>query len=735
MIRGGVAVDFHKKSLFPLDRGLMSIQHKSPRRIGRRLFTVLTVFATVLGVALPALALPPFADGKFNFTMTGAGSDTTYLAMQDMDKLFNQAPGCNLTVPPATPQWTCLADTATTVTTENYDHEMSVQHFPQGSGAGLRMLCQENDGLTGTIFYSFARSSSAPASIPGECQNASDKLTYVGWAKDAIAVPRWTGGPSDGVTNLTLDQLKQIFLGTGPGGCGRNWSEFGGGSGAIIVNGIQTSSGTYSAWTSFLGGDPNTCVSATGGQILFENNCTPINNLTADQKQRSIWALSFGKYTTGEADCSPTSTALISVGGVAPTATTIQNGTYQFNRTLFNVIRRNGPAWIAGYVGPAGWLCKANSLHSKPTADTGPGVENANVDRNWGLAIDKVITSNGFVRVTTSGDKCVTFDVNCADPLIATSRRAGAPASPGPAQPHANPTGEPLPSFVIGTGRCGSTLVHEVLARHPDVGFVSNLDDRYARCPGWIRRNSGLIYRWVPPWLTVKGRIRYAPSEAYSALAREVSPLLVDPARDLGRHDVTPWLAGRTRAFFESRAAAEGAPDYLHKLTGWPRAGFLAEIFPAARFVHVVRDGRAVANSWLQMPWWRGHLGPSGWHFGPLPAAYRMEWEAAGRDHVLLAGLGWKLLMDAYERARGDLREQAWLEVRYEDVVADPRKQFELILGFLGLPWTPGFERGFARHSFSAGRADAFRRDLAGDQLTLLDRSLGDHLRRYGYAC
>ena len=32
--------------------------------------------------------------------------------------------------------------------------------------------------------------------------------------------------------------------------------------------------------------------------------------------------------------------------------------------------------------------------------------------------------------------------------------------------------------FVIGTGRCGSTLTEEILCRHPEVGFISNLDDR-----------------------------------------------------------------------------------------------------------------------------------------------------------------------------------------------------------------------------------------------------------------
>ncbi|WP_424535212.1 substrate-binding domain-containing protein [Sphaerisporangium viridialbum] len=381
--------------------------------MGKRAAAMITMIVAVCAFALPASALPPFSDGKFNFTMTGAGSDTTYFAMQDLDALFNQSPGCNLTVPPATPQWTCLADTPTTVTTENYDHEMAVEHFPQGSSAGLRMLCQENDGLTGTIYYSYARSSSAPASVPSECKNAQDPLTYVGWAKDAIAVPKWKGGASDAVANLSVAQLKEIFLGTGPGGCSRNWSEFGGASAPILVHGIQTSSGTYSAWSSFLGGDPNTCVSATGGQTLFENNCTPINNIaSAADRGRSIWALSYGKYSTGEADCSPSGTALISVGGVTPSATTIQDGTYQFNRTLFNVIRRNGPPWIAGYVGPNGWLCKPNALHSKPSSDPNPGTPNGNVDRNWGVAIDQAITGNGFVKIRPTGDKCVTFDVN-----------------------------------------------------------------------------------------------------------------------------------------------------------------------------------------------------------------------------------------------------------------------------------------------------------------------------------
>ena len=66
-------------------------------------------------------------------------------------------------------------------------------------------------------------------------------------------------------------------------------------------------------------------------------------------------------------------------------------------------------------------------------------------------------------------------------------------------------------------------------------------------------------------------------------------------------------------------------------MTGWPRAGFLHAVFPDARYVNVIRDGRAVANSWLQMDWWLGYRGPEHWHFGPLSDEHREVWERSGR--------------------------------------------------------------------------------------------------------
>jgi hypothetical protein len=285
--------------------------------------------------------------------------------------------------------------------------------------------------------------------------------------------------------------------------------------------------------------------------------------------------------------------------------------------------------------------------------------------------------------------------------------------------------------FLVGNGRSGSTLVHELLTRHPDIGFVSNIEDRLLLGPAAGRFNN-TIHRRLPAALTRKGRLRYAPSEAYRALTREVSIMIAQPYRDLLATDAMPWAVERFRSFFETRARAQGKPVFVHKFTGWPRAGFIRAAFPDARFIHVIRDGRAVVASDLQVSWWRGYLGPEHMH-RPMAPEYRAEWEASGRSFAVLAAAGWKSAMDAYGAARALVPQGQWLDVRFEDVLADPRARFKELLEFAGLEVVPAFERALARTRFRGDRADAFRRSLGPATVALLDASLSGHLRAWGY--
>ena len=299
-------------------------------------------------------------------------------------------------------------------------------------------------------------------------------------------------------------------------------------------------------------------------------------------------------------------------------------------------------------------------------------------------------------------------------------------------------------TFVLGSGRCGSTLVTELIARHPDVGFISNVDDKLARLDLKGRWNNALFARSderdpsLRPFrdrrrALERGRLRVAPSEGWLVLEKQISSIFPQPCRDLTAQDAMPWLQKRIADFFDSRIEAQGKPAFVHHLTGWPRSGLLRSVYPEARFVHVVRDGRSVANSWLQMGWWDGYRGPDNWYLGPLSRADQAEWEEAERSFVVLAGLGWRILMSAIEEARALVPEEQWLDVRLEDFMDDPRGRTEEVLDFLGLEWTPQYEAGFAKHTFQASRGVAWKRDLSEADIAALERTIAKPLAAYGY--
>jgi hypothetical protein len=99
----------------------------------------------------------------------------------------------------------------------------------------------------------------------------------------------------------------------------------------------------------------------------------------------------------------------------------------------------------------------------------------------------------------------------------------------------------------------------------------------------------------------------------------------------------------------------------------------------------------------------------------------------------VLAGLAWKLLLDAFDDAREEIGDDRWLEVRYEDLLADPRRRTAEVLEFLGLPWTDTFESGFGAFQFDSDRARTWLPILGETASAELDASLADHLTPRGY--
>lgn len=282
-------------------------------------------------------------------------------------------------------------------------------------------------------------------------------------------------------------------------------------------------------------------------------------------------------------------------------------------------------------------------------------------------------------------------------------------------------------AFIIGAGRSGSSILHELLGYHPRVGWMSQLCDKYPHKP---QRNRRVLSAMRLPFVGPLLRRRYEPRECY-AFFDAFYPGFSAPLRDLTAADLTQRAADGIRATLPA-VTMDPRDTLVVKLTGWPRLGFLAELFPEAQFVHLVRDGRAVANSLLQVPWWHGWQGPENWRFGPLPSSYRDVWQGHARSFVALAAIEWQLIMDAVEESRHVIHKDRFLEVRYEDLCEYPVPTMQSIVGHLNLEWADQMNHALLRDPLQS-RNDKWRADLGAEAAAIATSVLCDALPRYGY--
>jgi hypothetical protein len=281
--------------------------------------------------------------------------------------------------------------------------------------------------------------------------------------------------------------------------------------------------------------------------------------------------------------------------------------------------------------------------------------------------------------------------------------------------------------FIVGTGRCGSTVFHRLLATHPQVMWLSGLCDRYPHRPEWNRLAVTAVSN---PLLHPMLKSKVRPGESYRFWETHARGF-AEPCRDLLRADVTARSKKQIRAVF-GRMLTPARNRILVKITGWPRIGFLDEIFEDAKFIHIVRDGRAVASSLLHVNFWRGWYGPQGWRAGLLSPEDQATWDSYDRSFVALAGLEWRIQMRAIEAARRTLEPRRFLEVKYEEFCSHPLETCRRVLNFAELPSSAALDRNVEETSLR-NMSNRWRDDLTPAQQDILSDLLADDLARYGY--
>ena len=250
------------------------------------------------------------------------------------------------------------------------------------------------------------------------------------------------------------------------------------------------------------------------------------------------------------------------------------------------------------------------------------------------------------------------------------------------------------PCFIIGTGRSGTTILFDVLGHHPHVSWLYRRTNNH---PDNLRPNQRVLKLVGNPLLHDIVYKRTGRGECWDFWEYHCKGFR-EPCRDLLASDVTQKNKKTLHRIFSQLTSAK-RPRLLFKITGWPRVGFLKEVFPDAKFVNIIRDPRATAFSLMNIRFWSGWKGPSNWRLGPLPSEYEEKWLQSGRSFAELAGLYWMILMDAYEDAKKLLPASEFLDIRYEDFCQDSVGIVRQISDFYGLEYTPLFEARVRQHS------------------------------------
>jgi Sulfotransferase family len=250
------------------------------------------------------------------------------------------------------------------------------------------------------------------------------------------------------------------------------------------------------------------------------------------------------------------------------------------------------------------------------------------------------------------------------------------------------------PIFIGGQRRSGTSLFRVLLNRHPRIS--AGPESKFVQDPSFMAWNDLVATTW-PQWL-----------EGYG----------------FGRTEVDLAVAAMVDNIFTRYQLTQGKARWAEKTpTNILRIDYLFRLFPHAQFVHVIRDPRDTYCSIRQRmladkPEWK--------KFRPRRAA--RDWCAG-----IAAGKPWRSRPDRY------------LEIRYEDLVAQPEQIMRHALAFLGESWDPRIlspgadnveaisDQQVRRGPVDSASVGRWREELDLDEISSIQRVAGEMMIELGY--
>ena len=305
------------------------------------------------------------------------------------------------------------------------------------------------------------------------------------------------------------------------------------------------------------------------------------------------------------------------------------------------------------------------------------------------------------------------------------------------------------PIFIIGHWRSGTTFLHELLTRDPALTAPTTYE---CICPGHFHLSAWLFARfdYLIPTTRPMDDMKMGwqnPQEDEFALLNMGLP---SPYRELAfpnhRKRAAPFLRLDEFSPRQSARWRETFITFLKSVTSYrmkrgngvaprlvlkspphtARLAALSEMFPGARFIHLVRNPAEVFPSSVRT--WMSLFDSQGCQT-PRPEALP-NGAASIEDYVLST---FNELYRDFGQARDALPPDQFCELRYEDLIADPLAQLQRVYDHLQLGHFEEARPHLAAHLADVRNYRPSRQHVAPDLHSELRRRWAPFFETYGY--
>jgi hypothetical protein len=221
--------------------------------------------------------------------------------------------------------------------------------------------------------------------------------------------------------------------------------------------------------------------------------------------------------------------------------------------------------------------------------------------------------------------------------------------------------------FIVGCPRSGTTLLQRLVDSHPQMAVTPETH----WIPRWFHKKPG---KGLPDGLVTKKFLRKLLDNPRFL---ELGIKLDEVAKPIAGGERIPYDRFIS-SLFDLYGQRRGKPIVGDKTPGYARElPTLHLLWPTARFVHLIRDGRDVCLSILN--WERA----KSWKTGEGAARFR-TWQ---QDPVGTAALWWEWHVRLAREAGEQFGAGLYHELHYESLVARPRDECRALCEFLGVPY------------------------------------------------